>query len=94
MTQPAGVSILDSLTISSAVSTILYPCFSNRRMSLVFPRAVSVATIVIPGVVIGGLSSYFYIQDRRTGRSTSAASIAPTLLDGGAGVVFTVGGLP
>lgn len=48
---------------------------------------------VIGGLVVGGLGTYFYIKDRRT-TSTTSARLTPTVLDHGAGVVLTIGGLP
>jgi len=48
---------------------------------------------VIGGLVVGGLGTYFYIKDHRAASSTSAR-LTPTVLDHGAGVVLTFGGLP
>jgi hypothetical protein len=48
---------------------------------------------VIGGLVIGGIGTYFYLKDRRD-VSTSSARLMPTVFDHGAGVVFTIGGMP
>ena len=47
----------------------------------------------IGGLVVGGISGYFFYKQRRS-RSSSQAVIAPTLIDHGAGIAFTYGGLP
>jgi len=47
----------------------------------------------ISGLVVGGISTYFYVRDRRAAATTSAR-LMPTVLDHGAGVVLTIGGLP
>jgi hypothetical protein len=57
---------------------------------------------VIGGLVVGGLGTYFYIKDHRTSsqraqqaqRATTSARLTPTVLDHGAGVVLTIGGMP
>jgi len=49
--------------------------------------------LTISGLVIGGLGTYFYIKDRRAA-STTSARLMPTVLDHGAGLVFTMGGSP
>jgi hypothetical protein len=47
----------------------------------------------ITGVVVGGVSTYLFIRDRRATRATTAR-LSPTVLDHGAGVVLTIGGAP
>lgn len=53
----------------------------------------------VGGVVLGGVSTYFYVKNRRA-RSTekrdnhSTAWLAPALFDHGAGVSLTIGGRP
>lgn len=42
------------------------------------------------GAIIGGVSAYFFIKDRRRARSGVTAQIMPTVLDHGAG--FAIGG--
>jgi hypothetical protein len=48
---------------------------------------------VVTGLVVGGVATYFYIRDRRTG-STATARLTPTVLGHGAGLVLTIGGTP
>ena len=48
---------------------------------------------VVSGLVVGGVSTYFYVRDRRVAR-TMTARLMPTVIDHGAGVVLTIGGLP
>ncbi|MEO8846356.1 MAG: hypothetical protein ABI591_33345 [Kofleriaceae bacterium] len=45
------------------------------------------------GLVVGGISGYYFWKQRRS-HSSSQAVITPTLLDHGAGIAFTYGGLP
>jgi hypothetical protein len=45
------------------------------------------------GLVVGGISGYFYYKDRKA-HSSSQARITPTLVDHGVGLAFTYGGLP
>ncbi|HEY0994204.1 MAG TPA: hypothetical protein VGD80_44420, partial [Kofleriaceae bacterium] len=47
----------------------------------------------VTGLVVGGISTYLFIRDRRA-RSTSSARLTPTVLDHGAGLVLTIGGAP
>ena len=47
----------------------------------------------ITGVVVGGISTYFFIRDRRAG-SSAMAHLMPTVIDHGAGLVLTIGGSP
>jgi len=49
--------------------------------------------LTLSGLVIGGIGTYFYIKDRRAA-STTSARLMPTVLDHGAGLVFTIGGSP
>ncbi len=49
--------------------------------------------LTLSGLVIGGIGTYFYIKDRRAA-STMSARLMPTVLDHGAGLVFTIGGTP
>jgi hypothetical protein len=42
------------------------------------------------GLVVGGVSGYLFWRDRR--RSSRSASIAPLVVDGGGGIVVTIGG--
>lgn len=49
--------------------------------------------LVATGAIVGGLATYLYIKDRRSG-STATARIVPTVLDHGAGVVLAIGGIP
>jgi hypothetical protein len=48
----------------------------------------------IGGLVVGGVSTYFFIRDRRKAAFTATARLTPTVLDHGAGVVLTIGGMP
>ncbi len=45
------------------------------------------------GLVVGGISGYFFWKDRRA-HSASMARLTPTVFDHGAGLAFTYGGLP
>jgi hypothetical protein len=49
--------------------------------------------LVATGAVVGGIATYFYLRDRRAG-STASARLVPTVLDHGAGLALTIGGLP
>jgi len=49
--------------------------------------------LVATGAVLGGLATYLYIRDRRAA-SASTARLVPTVLDHGAGLVLTIGGMP
>jgi hypothetical protein len=49
--------------------------------------------LVATGAVLGGIATYLYIRDRRAA-SASTARLVPTVLDHGAGLVLTLGGLP
>ncbi|HEY6039058.1 MAG TPA: hypothetical protein VIV58_32470 [Kofleriaceae bacterium] len=45
------------------------------------------------GLVVGGISGYFFYKDRKAA-SSAQARITPTLVDHGVGLAFTYGGLP
>lgn len=47
---------------------------------------------VVGGLVLGGISTYYFLK-RGRGR-TSSARIVPTVFDHGAGLAFTIGGSP
>jgi len=47
----------------------------------------------IGGLVVGGISGYFFYKDRKAA-SSAQARITPTLVDHGVGLAFTYGGLP
>ncbi len=46
------------------------------------------------GAVLGGISTYLFIKDRRAHRHATTARIAPTVFDHGAGLALTFGGTP
>lgn len=46
------------------------------------------------GLVLGGVSTYFYIRARRAGRAPSTARLAPAVFDHGGGISLIVGGSP
>jgi hypothetical protein len=46
------------------------------------------------GAVLGGISTYFFIKDRRAHRHATTARITPTVFDHGAGLALTFGGTP
>jgi len=53
----------------------------------------------VGGLVLGGVSTYFYVKNRRAHATEkpekgSTAWLAPTLFDRGAGVTLTIGGMP
>lgn len=50
--------------------------------------------LFLGGAVLGGVSTYFYIKDRRAHRHTMSARISPTVFDHGAGLAFTFGATP
>lgn len=50
--------------------------------------------LFLGGAIIGGISTYFFIKDRRANRHTSTARITPTVLDHGAGIALTFGAAP
>jgi hypothetical protein len=45
----------------------------------------------IGGLVVGGISTYFFLKDHR---AASVARLVPTVLDHGVGLVLTIGGTP
>lgn len=49
--------------------------------------------LVATGVVLGGIATYLYIRDRRA-PGAQTARLVPTVLDHGAGLVLTLGGMP
>lgn len=49
--------------------------------------------LVAAGAVLGGIATYLYIRDR-SAHSAPTARLVPTVLDHGAGLVLTLGGLP
>jgi len=51
--------------------------------------------LFLGGAVLGGISTYFFIKDRRAHRHATTARITPTVFDhGGAGLALTFGALP
>ncbi len=54
----------------------------------------------VSGVILGGVSTYFYLKNRKAQstekreKPTSTAWFAPAVFDHGAGVTLTIGGLP
>lgn len=53
--------------------------------------------LAVSGLIVGSLSTYFYIKDHhghRPGSTTPVARITPTVLDHGGGLVLTLGGTP
>jgi hypothetical protein len=49
--------------------------------------------LVVTGAVLGGIATYLYIRDRRAA-GAQTARLVPTVLDHGAGLVLTLGGMP
>ncbi|MBA3461419.1 MAG: hypothetical protein H0T46_15760 [Deltaproteobacteria bacterium] len=47
--------------------------------------------LFIGGAILGGVSTYFFIKDRRAGRHATTARIAPTVFDHGAGIALSFG---
>ena len=47
--------------------------------------------LFLGGAVLGGISTYFFIKDRRARRHASSARITPTVIDHGAGLALTFG---
>ena len=45
------------------------------------------------GAVLGGISTYYFLKERKHARATTAR-IAPTVFDRGAGLTLTIGGMP
>ena len=50
--------------------------------------------LFLGGVVLGGVSTYFFIKDRRARRHATTARITPTIFDHGAGIALTFGASP
>lgn len=50
--------------------------------------------LVLTGVALGGVATYFYIRDHRNNAPARVARLTPALFDHGAGVVLTLGGRP
>ncbi len=50
--------------------------------------------LFLGGVIIGGVSTYFFIKDRRAHRHATTARITPTVFDHGAGIALTFGATP
>jgi hypothetical protein len=49
--------------------------------------------LVVTGAVLGGIATYLYIRDRRAA-GAQTARLVPTVIDHGAGLVLTLGGMP
>ena len=49
--------------------------------------------LVVTGAVLGGIATYLYIRDRRAA-GAQTAPLVPTVIDHGAGLVLTLGGMP
>jgi hypothetical protein len=47
----------------------------------------------VTGLVVGGISTYLFIRDRRAA-ATASARLTPAVFDHGAGLVLTIGGTP
>jgi hypothetical protein len=47
----------------------------------------------VTGLVVGGVSTYLFIRDRRAA-ATASARLSPAVFDHGAGLVLTIGGRP
>jgi len=50
--------------------------------------------LVISGVAVGGLGAVFYIKDRYSASGSAVARLTPTMFNHGAGLVFTMEGMP
>ncbi len=50
--------------------------------------------LFLGGAIIGGISTYFFIKDRRANRHATTARITPTVFDHGAGIALTFGAAP
>ena len=48
--------------------------------------------LAISGIIVGGLSTYFYFRDRHA--AASSPRVTPAVFDHGAGLMFTMGGTP
>jgi hypothetical protein len=49
--------------------------------------------LVVTGAVLGGIATYLYVRDRRAAGARTAR-LLPTVIDHGAGLVLTLGGMP
>jgi hypothetical protein len=49
--------------------------------------------LVVTGTVLGGIATYFYVRDHRAA-GAQTARLVPTVIDHGAGLVLTLGGMP
>ena len=49
--------------------------------------------LVVTGAVLGGIVTYLYLRDRRAAGARTAR-LVPTVIDHGAGLVLTLGGMP
>jgi hypothetical protein len=45
----------------------------------------------VTGLVVGGVSTYLFIRDRRRAAATASARLTPAVFDHGAGLVLTIG---
>lgn len=50
--------------------------------------------LTIGGLIVGGVATYYFIRDRRSSSALATARLSPAVLDGGAGLVLTIGGSP
>lgn len=50
--------------------------------------------LFLSGIVVGGVSAYFFIRNRKRQSSTQSARIAPAIFDHGGGITLTIGGSP
>jgi hypothetical protein len=50
--------------------------------------------LFLGGAILGGVSTYFFIKDRRAHRHATSARITPTVMDHGAGLALTFGAAP
>ena len=70
---------------------------TSSTCHLLEQRGDSVAAVgnvlFLGGLIVGGVSGYYYWKDRRAQRSL-AARITPTVFDHGAGLAFCIGGSP
>jgi hypothetical protein len=48
----------------------------------------------VTGLVVGGVSTFLFIRDRRRAAATASARLSPAVFDHGAGLVLTIGGTP
>ncbi len=50
--------------------------------------------LFLGGAVLGGVSTYYFLKDRKRARRASSARVMPTVFDHGAGIALTIGGSP